>query len=69
VTPLGTLDQWRAAGFDANSLVADPLFVDVAKDNYRLKPASPALKLGFVPIPFDKIGLQGYARSYKRPLK
>ncbi|HEX8234715.1 MAG TPA: right-handed parallel beta-helix repeat-containing protein [Abditibacteriaceae bacterium] len=69
VTPLGTLEQWRAAGFDANSLVADPQFENAAKDDYRLKPGSPALKLGFEPIPFGKIGLQGYARSYKRAQK
>jgi parallel beta-helix repeat protein len=69
ITPLGTLQQWRAAGFDKDSVVADPLFVNSAKDDYRLKPDSPALKLGFQPIPFDKIGLQGYARSFRRPQK
>lgn len=35
----------------------DPLFVDAAKGDYRLKPESPALALGFKEIPFDKIGL------------
>jgi len=35
---------------------ADPLFVDAANGNFRLKSDSPALKLGFEPIPFDKIG-------------
>jgi len=35
---------------------ADPLFVDAANGNFRLKSDSPALKLGFDPIPFDKIG-------------
>jgi hypothetical protein len=35
---------------------ADPLFVDAAKGNFRLKADSPAFKLGFEPIPFDKIG-------------
>ncbi|MBN2294437.1 MAG: right-handed parallel beta-helix repeat-containing protein [Pirellulales bacterium] len=47
---------WRAAGLDRHSIVADPLFVDPAKDDYRLRPDSPALKLGFQPIPVDKIG-------------
>ena len=56
LTPRGTWQQWREAGFDEHSVVADPQFVDPAKDDYRLKPNSPALNLGFTPIPFDKIG-------------
>lgn len=56
LTPQGTWQQWRAAGFDEHSVVADPLFIDPAKDDYRLKPNSPALNLGFQPVPFDRIG-------------
>ncbi|NUQ00669.1 MAG: right-handed parallel beta-helix repeat-containing protein [Armatimonadetes bacterium] len=49
-------ESWQALGFDRNSLVADPLFVDAERDNYRLRPESPAFKLGFQPIPIDEIG-------------
>ena len=49
-------ETWRAMGFDRNSIVADPLFVDPANDDYRLRPESPAFKLGFKPIPVEKIG-------------
>jgi hypothetical protein len=49
-------EQWQAAGADAHSQLADPLFVDPAHDDYRLKPESPALKLGFKPIPVEQIG-------------
>ncbi len=35
----------------------------MANDDYRLKPDSPALALGFEPIPWEKIGLQGYPRA------
>jgi hypothetical protein len=42
-----TLAQWQEMGYDTNSVVADPMFVDLENENYRLKPESPALKLGF----------------------
>jgi hypothetical protein len=49
-------DEWRATGKDQNSVLADPMFVNPAKHDFRLKPDSPALKLGFKPIPIDRIG-------------
>lgn len=55
--------SWQAAGHDRSSLVADPLFVDPMRDDYRLKPDSPAFKLGFAPIPVEKIG------PYESPLR
>lgn len=51
-----TWDEWRKEGYDADSVVADPLFADPARDDYRLKPGSPAFTLGFEPIPVEKIG-------------
>jgi hypothetical protein len=47
------------AAFDNNLSTQDPLFVDADAGNYNLQPGSPALALpGFVPIPFDSIGIQ-----------
>jgi hypothetical protein len=54
---------WQARGADRHSVVADPLFVDPANDDYRLKPESPAFKLGFKPIPVERIGV------YESPLR
>jgi hypothetical protein len=50
------LESRRQMGFEAHSLIADPLFVDAEHDDYRLKPDSPALRLGFQPIDFGRIG-------------
>ena len=48
--------SWQSLGFDGKSVVADPMFVARDKDDYRLRPESPALKLGFQQIPTEKIG-------------
>lgn len=55
---LVTWDEWRATGQDQHSRLADPLFEDPARHDYRLKPGSPATDLGFKPIPFEQIGPQ-----------
>lgn len=60
ITPAGTWTQWRELGFDENSLLADPLFQAADKDDYRLRPESPAWGLGFKRIPVEQIGTQGY---------
>jgi len=51
------LEGWRALGFDRNSAFADPLFVDPENGDYRVRPESPALKLGFENFDMDKFGL------------
>jgi hypothetical protein len=53
-----SLAEWQALGFDSDSKVGDPMFVDPAHDDYRLKPESPALSLGFVPTDVTKIGIR-----------
>lgn len=51
-----TLQEWQKKGQDVHSLIADPLFVNPEKGDFRLKPNSPALKLGFQPFDMSKIG-------------
>ena len=65
LTPLGSWEKWQTAGMDSNSAIADPQFKNAAKDDYHLQPGSPALKLGFQSIPFEKIGLAGDPRAWK----
>ncbi|MCD6506726.1 right-handed parallel beta-helix repeat-containing protein [Candidatus Poribacteria bacterium] len=43
--------------FEENLIDQNPLFVDAEKMDFRLRPDSPAYKIGFKPIPFEKIGL------------
>jgi len=49
-------EAWQAAGQDTHSQVADPLFVDAARGDYRLRSESPALALGFQPLPIEQMG-------------
>jgi hypothetical protein len=51
-----TFEQWRKAGKDVHSVYADPLFVDAERFDFRLKPESPALALGFRPIDVSTVG-------------
>jgi hypothetical protein len=47
---------WQKLGFDKQSMVGDPQFVNPAKHDYRLKATSPALKLGFEQIGLSTVG-------------
>lgn len=52
-----SLEQWQAMGYDKHSVCADAMFVDAAKGDYRVKPESPALQLGFTNFDVSKAGL------------
>jgi len=54
--PMDEWESWKSDGWDVHSVIADPLFEDESKDDYRLKSGSPAWKLGFKPIPVQEIG-------------
>jgi len=48
----------NASGRDEHSIDADPLFIDPAHGDYRVRPGSPALALGFVNFPMNQFGVQ-----------
>ncbi len=54
-----SLEEWRQLGFDLHSVFADPMFVAPERNDYRVKPGSPALKLGFENFEMGKWGLTG----------
>ena len=51
-------DPWRQAGRDAHSVLADPRFVAPEQLDFRLRPESPAYKLGFQPIDLRAVGVR-----------
>jgi len=51
-----TFAQWQVMGNDWGSQVANPLFVDENNGDFRLKPNSSALKMGFKPIDISNVG-------------
>lgn len=52
------LKEAQDKGWDANSLVGDPMFIDPAKGDFRVREDSPALKLGFKNFPMDRFGVK-----------
>lgn len=50
--------RFAAHGSDAGSLVGDPMFVDAPRGDYRVRPGSPAARLGFVNFPMDTFGVR-----------
>ena len=51
------LAKYQEDKIESNSVVADPMFIDLENENFELHPRSPAIKMGFVPISTKHIGL------------
>ena len=52
------LEKLQGENTNANSIVADPLFVSLENEDFRFRPDSPVFTLGFKRIDVDKIGLR-----------
>ena len=55
--PATTLEKVREVGHEKNGAYVDPLFEDWENGDFRLKPDSPALKMGIKSIDVSKAGL------------
>ena len=64
--PATTLEKVREVGHEKNGAYADPLFEDLENGDFRLKPDSPALKMGIKSIDMSKIGLtEDFPKRFK----
>ncbi len=54
----GIKDQFLQFGWDVNSIAADPMFVDPANGDFRVKESSPAFEIGFKNFPMDQFGVK-----------
>jgi parallel beta-helix repeat protein len=51
-----SFSEWQASGQDQGSSIADPLFIDAGNFDFRLRPESPALNMGFHQIDMTTVG-------------
>ena len=51
-----TFSEWRAKKLDRRSIIADPLFMNPDRGDFRLKAESPAFKLRFRPVDLSGVG-------------
>ena len=51
-----SFSEWKSSGQDRGSVIADPLFVNAGNFDFRLRPESPALKMGFRQIDMTSVG-------------
>ena len=60
-----TFKEWQDLGRDTDGLVANPLFRNPEKRDFRLKHGSPADLVGFKPFDYSKAGVYG-DRAWRR---
>ncbi len=51
-----SFSEWKASGQDRGSSIADPLFINAGNFDFRLRPESLALKMGFHQIDMTTVG-------------
>lgn len=53
-----TWDEWLKKGYETGSIIANPCIRGLDTEDFRLEDDSPAYRLGFKPLPLDRMGLQ-----------
>ncbi|MCX7872392.1 MAG: right-handed parallel beta-helix repeat-containing protein [Verrucomicrobiae bacterium] len=54
-----TFEDWqKKKGQDSGSIIANPMFEDIVKDNYKFKQDSPVSKIGFAPFNYSNSGVR-----------
>jgi hypothetical protein len=61
------LEKWKAKGQDQHSVIADPLFENPEKGDFRAKTGSPASQIDFKPIDMSGVGASGLTRPADAP--
>ena len=61
--------EWQARGQDIHGAIGDPLFADAKNADFRLRPESSALAMGFESIDTEKCGLYGKPAWVELPKK
>lgn len=60
-----TFREWQKSGKDTHSVIADPMFVNPQKFDFRFKSISVAEKINFKPFDYSKAGVYGSAEWMK----
>lgn len=63
------IKSWQEEGLEVHSVIADPMFIDPANGDYRVKKESPALKLGFKNFPMNQFGVKSEKLKKLLPLR
>jgi hypothetical protein len=58
--------DWQKTGRDQHSIIANPLFVNPEKFDFRFKNTSVAKKIGFKPFDYSKAGVYGNDKWIKK---
>jgi hypothetical protein len=62
-----TFEKWKEKGMDRNSIIADPMFEEPAKGNFKMKAGSAAEKIKFQPIDSGEVGAKGVLKPSPVP--